>query len=484
MDSQTLVGVLLDTSSLRVAVYDLQGNLLKSQTASIAEQSTSAWERALREATPKLADATICSVASTSGTALLTDEYGEPVFPPQMYYETAPAQARTLRASVEGIGDDEWEIVCSPTAPLPKIIHLKEQYPTRFENVEWILSPTTWLLYRLRYGNSQRWRGVETDWTNALKFGADIRPSLPTWYDGLFEAAELSPSLFPAIRPPGSFIAVANSEFASRIGFDGCRLFQGVTDGAASVLANGCLEPGDFSVTFGDTSVIKFVSKSIKHHDSLYYHRHPIDGYVPGTSFDSGNALRWFSEHALNIPVERGLELASSAPPGEENQVYLPGDRGLLRDPNLGLSILGLDYDQSLSTDQVQGRLTRGLALGIILTEWGYLSLIEDHFDTRIEDIRVMDTGGPNLERHEWWNQLRASVWGRQVTVMDARTTAGLLIPATLITSLYDTPAEATDALLRQRSTVEPDPELSEQYEQSKDGFFDRWEQVASVYER
>lgn len=484
MDSQTLVGVLLDTSSVRVAVYDLQGNLLESHTASIAEQTTSAWERALRTATPELADAAICSVASTSGTALLVDEYGEPVFPPQMYYESAPEQARKLRDSVEGVGDDELEIVCSPTAPLPKVVQLKDQHPTRFEKVEWILSPTTWLLYRLRYGNSQRWRGVETDWTNALKFGADIRPSLPTWYDGLFEAAGISPSLFPAIRPPGSFIAVANSEFAGRIGFDGSRLFQGVTDGAASVLATGCLEAGDFSVTFGDTSVIKFVSESIKHHDSLYYHRHPIDGYVPGTSFDSGSALRWFSEHILDVPVERGLEVARSVPAGEETQVYLPGDRGLFRDPDIGLSILGLDYDQSLSTDQVQGRLSRGLALGIVLAEWGYLSLIEDHFDTHIQDIRVMNTGGSNLGSYEWWNQLRASVWERQVTEMEARTTAGLLIPATLITSLYDTPTEATEALLRQQSTVDPDPELSEQYEQSKDGFFDRWKQVASVYER
>jgi xylulokinase len=244
------------------------------------------------------------------------------------------------------------------------------------------------------------------------------------------------------------------------------------------------MKPGDFSVTFGDTSVIKFVSESVKHHDSLYYHRHPIDGYVPGTSFDSGNALRWFSEHVLNLPVERALELARSVTPGEENQVYLPGDRGLFHDPDIGISILGLDYDHSMPTDQVQGRLARGLALSIILAEWGYISLIEDHFDTHIDNIRVMNTGGLNLENHEWWNQLRASVWDRQVTEMDARMTAGLLIPATLITSLYDTPAEATDALLRQQSTIDPDPELADQYEQSKDGFFDRWKQVVSVYER
>lgn len=482
MESPLLIGIHLGTSEVKVDVYDAEGALLDSGESAVSEQSTTAWERSLREATPELPETGLCSVASTSGTALLVDEYGEPVFPPQMYYDSAPEGAAKLRALVGDTDEPGWEIAMSPTAPLPKIIELREASPERFSNVEWILSPSTWLLYRLAYGNSTRWLDVETDWTNALKFGADIRPRMPEWHYALFADADLPRSLFPTIRPPGSFVDVAQSELADRIGFDGLRLFQGLTDGNASVLANGCFDPGDFSITFGAASVIKAVSETISQHDALYHHRHPIEGYLPGAAFDSGNALRWFFERVLDVTPERGLELASSVAAGEEYELFLPGNRGPFFDPDIGGSILGLDYDMSLSTDEVQGRLARGLTTGIVLSEWAYLAIIEDHFDTRIENVRVMNDGAPNFRNYDWWNRLRTSLWERQVTEMEARTTAGLLIPPALITSVYADTDEAKSKLLRARTVVEPDPELGEVYERRRDVYFDRWRQIADLY--
>ena len=482
MDDLHLVGVLLSTNKVRVSVYDIEGVLLRSGVAEISEQTTSEWERALREATPGLADTAICSVAGTSGTVVLANRYGEPVFPPQMYYESSPEWARELQSTVGEDGDQQWDIALSPTAPLPKIAELKEEHPTRFENVEWILSPATWLLYRLCHGYSEPWRDIETDWTNALKFGADIRPSMPRWYDELFNCIDISKSLLPTIRPPGSFVSVGSGELASRSGFEGLRLFQGMTDGEAYVLANDCIEPGDFSVTFGETSVVKYVSESIKPNESLYYHRHPVEGYLPGASFDSGNVLQWFSEHVLNRDVERSLEIASSVRPGEEAHVYLPGNRGPFHDPDFGLSIFGLDYDMSLSEEEIQGRLAGGIATGIILAEGGYLSLVEDHFGTEIDDVRVMNTGGSSLDNYEW-NRMRSSIWNRQVTEMEARTTAGLLIPAALITSVYDDINEATVALLREQARVDPDPEVHSEFEHMEEGFFDQWKRIATFYE-
>ncbi|RQG93565.1 FGGY family carbohydrate kinase [Natrarchaeobius chitinivorans] len=480
MNTSSLVGIHLGTSSVQVGVYDLDGNVLESGSAPINEQTTATWERALREATPPLPDRGICSVAGTSGTALLVDEYGEPVFPPQMYFESVPEDSDPCRQLALEDPPFGWNIVTSPNAPLSKIIHLRNTYPDRFQDVEWIVSPATWLLYRLCYSGSSRWRDLETDWSNAMKFGTDVTAAVPTWFEEIFETTALSRSLFPTIQPPGSYIGVAQSKLAERTGFDGIKLFQGLTDGSAAVLASGCLEPGDFSVTFSAASVIKYVSSSIEPHDALYYHRHPIEGYLPGAAFDSGNVLRWFFDRVLDCSTERGLELARSV--DDEYDVFLPGNRSPFFDPAIGSSILGIDPDTSLATDEVHGRIARGLTTSIVLSEWTYISLIEEHFDATIDRIRVMNDGAPNVDGgYDWWNERRASIWNRPVVEMEPRITLGPIIPPALITSKYTDSTEATERLLRRRATVRPDTDDRGDYVREKETYLDRWRQIASL---
>lgn len=484
MDGPQLVGVHLGTSSVNVAVYSREGEQISNGQAPVSEQTTIAWERALREASPPLPGTGIGSVASTSGTALLVDKYGEPVFSPKMYFESAPDQASELTELELSNLTINQNIAFSPTSPLPKILRLRDEFPQKFQNVEWILSPTTWLLYRLRYDTSTQWRDIETDWTNALKFGADITTSIPTWFTALFDRLGLSKSLFPTIRPPGTFIGVADSQLAERTGFDGVKLYQGLTDGNASVLANGCLKPGDFSITFGASSVVKYVAESVSPHEALYYHRHPLDGYLPGAAFDTGNLLRWFFDRILDCPPKRGLELAQQIPNGEEYEMFLKGNRSPFFDADIGGSLLGVNYDNSLSTDEVHGRLARGLITGIILTEWTYISLVEEHFGTSIDRVHVINDGTPTLDNnYNWWNTLRASIWDRPVVEMEPRTTVGAVIPPALITSVYSDVEEAADKLLRERNIIQPDPELGDDYNSRKKTYFDQWHQIVQYYQ-
>lgn len=485
MNQKHLVGVYLGTSSVRIAVYDLDGTLLSNGSASIGEQSVAAWERALQAAAPELPESGVCSIASTSGTVLLVDKYGDPVFPPQMYYDSAQKQSEKLRQLSAGSDLTNWDVVSSSSGPLSKILRLKQEHPDQFENIEWVLSPTTWLLYRLRYGHSVVWRHVETDWTNAMKFGANITKSFPEWHKPLMTEIDLPMSLFPDIRPPGSYIGAAESNVAERFGFDGLRLYQGMTDGSAATIANGCLESGDFSITFGATSLVKYVTESITPHDALYHHRHPIKGYLLGGSFDSGSVLRWYFNHVLDIPHEHGFKLAKSVASGEEYEVFLPGDRSPMYNPSVGTSVFGIECDTGLSTEEVHGRLARGLMTGIILAEWTYISQIQDIFDTTITHVQLINDGAPSLhDDYTWWNELRTQIWNRSIVEMEPRLTAGLLIPATLITSVYSDTDEAVKSLLRQRSQIDPENNRDDQYDDRRNKYHDRWHKVATLYDQ
>lgn len=485
MSDVYLVGINLALSEVRVTAYNRGGDVVLSGRGEIREQSLAGWRRALHEAAVYLPkQRTIASTVGTSGTVITVDEQGEQVFEPQWYYETAPEQGERLREL--DVADElaAKGISLSATSPLAKILALRERDPSRFNEVEWILSPATWLLYDLHYPDGSHWTNVETDWNNALKFGADITQESPTWFEPLFEAVNVSIDLFPTIRPPGSVVGHAESDIAADVGLANVELYQGLTDGNASVLAAGCLHPGDCSIVCGSTSVVKYVSEDIDPHEALYYHRHPIEGYLPGAAFDTGVVLQWFCSNVLDISKERGLELARRVEAGTEPRIYLKGDRSPFFDPEMGTTMMDLWPTDEQSVEKTRGRLVRGIITGIALSEYTYFPLLEDHFERELEKIHLVSGGeATGADPFSWWNMLRTSIWDREVQKMEPRTTAGALIPAALTASVYADVDEASKQLLRTNGTVPISENLQTVYEPIKDEFASEWEQVRDLYQ-
>lgn len=483
-DEMYLVGIDVGTTNIRVTAYDVDGTVLLSGTSTIDDPTLAGWERALREAAVHLPNERIvCSVDGTSGTVVLVDENGEQVFRPRMYHESAPKWGDVLRSLDVAEELSSKGVSLSATSPLAKILALRDEHPERFRRVEWILNPATWLLYRLHY-TSGPWREVETDWTNALKFGADVLGNDPAWFTPLFDAVDLSTDLLPRIRPPGSPIGHATSDLAMDAGLSDAELYLGMTDGNASALAAGCLEPGDCSVLCSPTSVVKYVAEQVDPHRSLYYHRHPIDGFIAGAAFETGVVLEWFCEHVLGVDQERGLELAQKVPAGEEYRTYLQGNRSPFFDPQMGMTILDLWAESATSPEHTRGRLVRGIATSIALAEYTYLPLIEDHFSTSIDRVQLVSSGSTDgSDPLGWWNVLRASLWNREVVRLEPRTTAGTLIPAALSASIYDDIEEANDSLLRSMGRVPVKDEVREMYAPHRDSFATEWSHLHSLYE-
>lgn len=485
MTETFLVGINLALESVRVTAYDRKGELVLSGSADINEASVEGWVKALRAAAVYLPESrTIVSAVGTSGTVVAVDKYGNAIFDPKWYYETAPKQAARLKDLELNAELFSRGISLAASSPLAKILRLQEEHPDKFDDIEWILSPATWLLYRLCFPDGERWIDLETDWTNALKFGADVTNSTPDWFEPLFEAVDLSLDLFPTIKRPGAMVGHAESDLAEEIGLLDAELYQGLTDGNASVLSSGCLQPGDCSIVSGSTSIVKYVSEEIKPHDALYYHRHPIEGYLPSAAFDSGVVLRWFCEQVLDIDRERGLRLARTIPAGEEPRVFLQGNRNPFFDPEMGTTMFDLWPDDDRSVDRTRGRLIRGIVSGIALSEYTYFPLLEEHFDCDIDRVHLVSGGKTgNDDPFSWWNTLRASIWDREVLKMEPRTTVGPLITSSLTASVYSNVDEASDRLLRSNGRVPIQEELRDEYESLKDEFSHDWERVNRLYD-
>ena len=479
---KALVGIDLGTTGARVVAYDLSGRVIASGRSVIRRQTTEDWIGALVEATPSerlgclKPEEKMVTVDSTSGTAVLVDERGTPVFPPMMYYERAAREFAELRRcgssrELEGRG-----VRVSPTSPLPKIMRAMRSDPDAFGRVRWILPATTWLLYRLRYDEADRWEGVETDWTNALKFGEDITAARPRWFAPIFEDAGIPLRLLPSISPCGTFIGLARGRLARRLGLEGARLYNGMTDGNASALAAGCLTLGNFSIGCGTTTVPKFVCGDLKPHPAIYYHKHPIEGYLAGAAPVTGGMLDWVADKVFGISTREAFSLAEEAEAGQEHPYFPQGDRSPFDDPRLGAALLGL-WPEDRPRGEVRGRIFRSMLLGIAFLEYFYIRLFEELFGVEIPIVNI--TGGGTRSR--LWNTIRASVYERPVRIMEGRVTMGALIPVALKLGVFKDPDEVLRTLLRVTETVSPDRGLSERYRRLRDTFYDRWRALRRV---
>jgi len=478
-----LVGIDLGTSGIRVVSYDRGGNVIESSSADLEAQSQSEWERVMRGGSPVLEDGEkICSADSTSGTVVMVDEFGDMVFPPIMYYESAPEQAEEIGSYESAEEARNKGISISSTSPLPKIVKIREEHPEKFENVEWILSPTTWLLYRLRYEEGRKWRELETDWTNALKFGADITIKNPRWFESLFEDAGVPLDILPEIRRPGAYIGSAESELAEDMSLKGADLYQGLSDGNSSVLAMGCLQPGDYGISCGSTSVAKFISSEIKTHQAIYYHKHPIEGYIAGAAFETCTILRWFCDKVLGVSQEEGLKLAKNTKIGSEYAFFPQGNRSPFFDPDLSNVVGGFGPYQDLTREEVIGRFVRGIVTGIAMEEYLFIPLFENLFDISIDSVYFLGGGSPSEDDpFNWWDELRASIWDREVIKMEPRTTIGSLIPASLTASIYDNVEETCSLLPRKQKIVDKHEEITSGYKEKREKFLSKWEGIREL---
>ena len=475
-----LIGLDLGLSRLRYESYDLEGQVLGSGEGEIRKQEDLNWLRALRRAVPTqegvAPDELIVSAQSTSGTALLVDKYGDEILPPLMYYERAVKEATEMSALKSAASLARKGVAISSTSPVPKIIEASKKHPQRFAHLRWIISPTTWLLYKLAYPKGEVWKDVCTDWTNGLKYGVDPRPEKPVWYEPFFKEVGLDLEYFPQLVPCGEELGEAKSELAEDLGLRGARLFQGMTEGNAAALGVGCLKEGDFGFSAGNATVFKYVSDRLKIHPALYYYKHPFKGYFAGAAPVTGGTLKWFTEKVIGVTREKAFALAEQCAAGTEFSYFPQGDRSPFDDPRVGASFVGIWRDES-TRDFARGRVLRSMILGLTFLEYYYLSLFEKLFESRISQALVTGEG----TKSDWWNKLRASVYGVQVRVMEERPAIGALLPIVMRLKLFNSLEDAQAALLRMNAVYDPDTELGSKYRKLRDTFFEKWRLIREV---
>ncbi len=419
-----VAGIDLATQEVRVSCADATGHVVSRGCAPLPapKRPRPGWSQtdarvwwpaavtALREATDALGPAAgtirAVAVAATSGTVLVVDGDGHPLGPALLYDDQRATDQATLAAEA---GRERWAALGwrpGSTSGLAKWGWLLA-HPDVAERARSAWHASDVLVAAL---TGER---PPTDWSNALKSGYD--PGRREWALEATAAVGIADALLAEVRPPGSPAGVVTADAAAATGLPrDCQVRLGMTDGCAGQVAAGADRPGRFVTVIGTTMVVKGAAGDPTHDPSgaVYSHRHPAGWWLPGGASNTGGAAV--------AAASPGADLADldcrAAAAGPASCVTYPLLGAGERFPFVAPDATGLWLGRP--TGEVDHH--RATLEGVAFVERLAYAHLSDLGAPALGAIRSAGRGG----RSRVWAQVRASVLGRPVLVIEGADTA------------------------------------------------------------
>lgn len=458
------VGIDLGTQSVRTLVVDGRGTVLGAAGRKLTsrrdgnrhEQDPQDWWEAVAAATAEAVRDTRrtapgvtfggVAVDATSGTVLLVDRRdGTPLTPALMYDD---GRAADLVDRVNEAGGAVWRRLgyqrMQRSWGLPKLLWLVAEHPDLVGRAR--LAHQSDVITERLVGDP-----VATDLSNALKSGADLVGGV--WPSTVLDTLGVSETLLPPLARPGERLGTVGAAAATATGLpEGTPVIAGMTDGCAAQLGAGALEVGSWNSVLGTTLVVKGVAAELVTDPTgaVYCHRGPGDTWLPGgaSSTGAGAISRDFPGADLDA-----LNRAAAAyePAGVLTYPLVSSGE---RFPFVAPDATGFTTGPARDDGERFAAVLQGVAF---LERLGF-----DHLD-RIgapTDGALVLTGGAT--RSAYWNQLRADVLGRPVTLPD---TAEPALGMALLAAAQDRPVtERAADMVHVRAVLDPDPNAGERY--------------------
>lgn len=302
------IGIDIGTQGARVALLDAKGNLAGSAEQEfdlndqlLMEQSPEEWWRACKKSLKQLmsemkadvrSSVKAIAVTSTSGTVIPLDENHKPLHPAIMYSDKRSVDEATECREVALDAEQQGYTGFNSSSGLPKMVWFLRHFPEKANKIDSWSHAADYITGKL----SGKW-GI-SDYTCALKSGYDIRKE--EWPAYLYETLPLKREWLPEVVPAGTPVGDLSEDIAEDLDLPSAQVVAGMTDGCASQIAAGAINPGDWNTTIGTTLVIKGVTRKpvIDSKERLYNHRHPMGYWLPGGASNTGAdwITRYFSE--------------------------------------------------------------------------------------------------------------------------------------------------------------------------------------------
>jgi sugar (pentulose or hexulose) kinase len=320
------IGIDIGTQGARVVLIDAEGaisgeagQVFPLNDQSREEQSPLEWWESCSQSLTELLqsdavkniknDIKAIAVTSTSGTVIPLDLDNKPLHNAIMYSDKRSVKQADVCTAAALKYHNSGYTTFNFSSGLAKMVWFIETYPNKAAKIAKWIHAADYVTGML----SNVW-GV-TDYTNAFKSGYDV--SNYNWPEYLYMHLPLKKEWLPKVVPSGEVIGTITIELADKLGLpETVQITAGITDGCASQIASGAINPGDWNTTIGTTMVIKGVTKNevLDPLGRLYSHRHPAGYWMPGGASNTGAdwVTNEFGDDLVNLNEQAGKLIPSN----------------------------------------------------------------------------------------------------------------------------------------------------------------------------
>jgi xylulokinase len=359
-------------------------------------------------------------------------------------------------AAFRGRPDVDRLAAVAGNVPLPawtgfKIAWFRDELPSAYERARAFLVPKDFVNLRL-CGE------LATDPSEASgTFLADAETG--RWSAELIAALGVDAALLPPQAGSGEVIGTVRPDVAGQTGLPvGTPVAAGGGDMLCQLLAAGVTMPGRTAEVAGTAAIVASHADGAHPDPRVMSLRTVSGGWVNfGIGDAAGNSLRWLADRVGLAGEDRYRlldEAAAAVSPGSDGLLYFPyllGERTLGPTASRG-SLIGLTLEHG------RGHLARAVMEGICYENQRALELIAPGGSP------LRCTGGGS--RSALWNQIRADIYDRPVSVLPAR--EGGIIGAALLAGVaagwYSDPAAAAEELCQPGQCWLPRPDAVQAY--------------------
>ena len=476
------------TESLRVRIYDLDGNCVASHAEAYetkflagarAEQNAEDWWSSLVKATQIcLKEANLSgdaidtmTYATTCCTVVALDKNGAPLRPALMWMDV---RANKEAEAVLETGDPRLVLNSNGQGPvsaewmIPKALWLKRNEPQIFDKAVTICEYQDYLTMRLTGERCASLNNVGLRWHYDNRDGG--------WATGIIDKLGMSELLdkWPSrVVAPGDVVGNLSATAAAELGLTTrTKLVQGGADALIGMIGLGVAKPGQLALITGSSHLQFGVTDSPLHAqgvwgsyaDILYPERYIVEGGQTST----GSIINWFRRLVGQIDLDELNEKAALLPPGSEGliaQDHFQGNRTPYTDANSRGAFIGLTL--SHEPHHIFRAIIEGICFGT--------RTILDSFKNGGYTSNEMTVGG-GATASRLWMQIHADTAGIPVCI-PASTDApsmGSAILAAHGAGYFASIDEGIDAMVKPGIMIEPDPGAMAAY----DGVYEQYREL------
>jgi xylulokinase len=417
--SSAYLGIDIGTTSTKVVLIDLQGNILadvsrtsilSSAYATWAEEDPDQWWHNVCELIHE-----VNSIARTNHleisaigacgmvpALILLDSQGK-LLRPSIQQNDARAVNEIAEQRLQ---TQESDILARTGSAItqqsigPKLTWLRRHEPDVMSQAAHLMGSYDYIVYRFTGEFS-----IERNW--ALESGLfDFQRE--DWDDTLLELASIDRSWLGRIHWPAEIAGTLEKDAARQTGLPiGIPVVAGSADHIASAFSAGVRQEGDLLVKLGGAGDILLSLDQAETDPRLFLDYHVIPGkfLINGCMASSGSLIHWFRDQFAPTLDYSELDIqAAPLPPGSDGLVLLPyflGEKTPLNDPYARGTVVGLTLTHT------RAHLYRAILEGIAFGFKHHLEVLAEHQHIP-KRVRVTNGGAHSL----LWRQITADILG------------------------------------------------------------------------